>query len=246
MAADSLRRQDTGFNVGILDPRSKLVLMVIMSFFVLGGAGSGVMNYIRPVLCIIPFFLLFCRHRFGAAAFYAVSYTGCYVLRMLWPSEIDGILGLTVLFITDIFCRFLPGYALAYYTITSTTVSEFNGAMERMHVPEKIIIPLSVMFRFFPTVMEEIQSINCAMRMRGIRLGGTKIDKMLEYRLVPLMVCSLRIGEELSAAALVRGLGAPIKRTNICKIGFHFQDIVILILCGATVIVYILSLIGRL
>ena len=53
---------------------------------------------------------------------------------------------------------------------------------------------------------------------------------MIEYRLVPLMVSVVKIGDELSAAALTRGLGAPVKRTNICKIGFHVQDIVIILL----------------
>lgn len=37
---------------------------------------------------------------------------------------------------------------------------------------------------------------------------------MLEYRLVPLMVSVVKIGDELSAAALTRGLGAPVKRTK--------------------------------
>ena len=32
---------------------------------------------------------------------------------------------------------------------------------------------------------------------------------MVEYRLVPLMVSVVKIGDELSAAALTRGLGAP-------------------------------------
>lgn len=53
---------------------------------------------------------------------------------------------------------------------------------------------------------------------------------MIEYRLVPLMVSMVKIGDELSAAALTRGLDAPVKRTNICKIGFHVQDIVIILL----------------
>lgn len=41
-----------------------------------------------------------------------------------------------------------------------------------------------------------------------------------------MMICSIKIGEELSAAALTRGLGAPVRRTNICKIGFKALDII--------------------
>ena len=69
------------------------------------------------------------------------------------------------------------------------------------------------------------------MRMRGVRFGGGKAGSILEYRMVPMMICSVKIGEELSAAALTRGLGGPVKRTNICKIGFRAQDIVLLLIC---------------
>lgn len=80
--------------------------------------------------------------------------------------------------------------------------------------------PMSVMFRFFPTVAEEWSAIGDAMRMRGVRFGGGKVGAILEYRIVPMMICSVKIGEELSQAALTRGLGGPVKRTNICKLGF--------------------------
>lgn len=61
--------------------------------------------------------------------------------------------------------RFMPGIAMA--------------SMERMHIPQKITIPMSVMFRFFPTVGEEYGSIADAMRMRGIRFGARDIIALL-------------------------------------------------------------------
>ena len=101
----------------------------------------------------------------------------------------------------------------------------------QLHLPEQIIIPMSVIFRFFPTVVEEYNAIGDAMKMRGIRFGGGKASAMLEYRLVPVIMCSVKIGEELNAAALTRGLGGPVKRTNICEIGFHVQDVIFLLIC---------------
>lgn len=98
-----------------------------------------------------------------------------------------------------------------------------------------------MMFRFFPTVGEEYSSIADAMRMRGIRFGGGKPSKMLEYRLVPLMISCVKIGDELSAAALTRGLGAPVKRTNICSIGFGAWDFFALLLCAAAFAAMIVS-----
>ena len=49
--------------------------------------------------------------------------------------------------------------------------------------------------------------------------------------MIPLMTCSVRIGQELSAASLSRGLGGPVKRTNICKVGFGFFDYVMIAFC---------------
>ena len=57
---------------------------------------------------------------------------------------------------------------MGYYLLSTTKVSEFVLAMQRMHIPEAFIIPFSVMFRFFPTISEEAGSIGNAMRMRGI------------------------------------------------------------------------------
>ena len=59
-----------------------------------------------------------------------------------------------------------------------------------------------------------------------------------------MMMCSVKIGEELSAAALTRGLGGPVKRTNICKIGLHIQDIVLLLICLGAFIAQIYVVIG--
>lgn len=94
-----------------------------------------------------------------------------------------------------------------------------------MHITEKIVIPMSVIFRFFPTISEEYQAIPDAMKMQGIRFGGKNPFLMLEYRLVPLMVSVVKIGDELSAAALTAGLGAPLNVPNVCQIGFHVQDL---------------------
>ena len=111
-------------------------------------------------------------------------------------------------------------------------------------MPAAVTIPMSVMFRLFPTIGAEWRSIRQAMGMRGIAFGGGRAGEMLEYRLVPMMTSSVRIGEELSASALTRGLGGPGKRTNIARIGFRAQDFVLLGLCLAVFVFWILGLVG--
>jgi energy-coupling factor transport system permease protein len=235
-------RGDAGLR---LDPRTKLLLMLTISIFVLGGlGGGGVMLWVRPALSSVPPVLLLCSRRFGAAAFYALMYFGCYFGQGILAAGSGGTLGFLLLLVCGVFCRFLPGFMAARHLIHTTTVSEFIAAMHRMRVTDKIVIPLSVMFRFVPTLVEESKSIQKAMRMRGIRFGGGKPGKMLEYRLIPVMTCSVKIGEELSAAALTRGLGGPVKRTNVCQIGLRGPDLIIMALCAAAYLLFALGQAG--
>lgn len=154
-----------------------------------------------------------------------------YAVQIYVLPHLTGILNFLVLFTTGFFCRILPSVAIAAYAVKTTTVSELISGMERIHMPKEVTIPLTVMFRFFPTVFQESEAISDAMKMRGIKLGGKKSSKILEYKLIPMITCSVKIGEELSAAAITRGLGAPVKRTNICQLKFNFADVVLILFC---------------
>lgn len=171
-------------------------------------------------------------------------YLAAIAVEVLFVHVATGVAHVFSIVFSALAARIIPSLATGYYVLTTTTVSELVAALERMHVPRSIVIPLSVMFRFFPTVMEEYGSISDAMRMRGIRFGGKRSSRMIEYRFVPMMICSVKIGEELSAAALTRGLGAPVRRTNICEVGFHTLDIVLGFLCVGLLVANAALMIG--
>ena len=111
--------------------------------------------------------------------------------------------------------------------------------MGRLHVSEKVLIPLAVIFRFFPTMGEEYCAIRDAMRMRGIRLGRVGPEALFTYRVVPLVIQIVKIGDELSAAALARGLGAPVVRTRAKHVGFGGWDVLALALCVGSFVVFL-------
>lgn len=209
----------------LLDPRTKLLM--------LSTGNSGVMNIVKPVLSVLPFILLLTEGRWKTALKYLVLYAVCFALERVALYCLSGLPAFLLLAVCAIMTRFAPGIMMGAFLIASTSVSDFMAAMKRMYVSEKIVIPLSVIFRFFPTIGEENAAITDAMRMRGIRFGGKHPGKMVEYRLIPLMISVVKIGDELSAAALTRGLGAPVQRTDICKIGFHWQNIVMILICIA-------------
>lgn len=230
----------------LLDPRTKILLILTITSVVIGGGNDGLLLVIKPVLTVVPLALFLAEKRWKAAATYIIVYTAAYLGELLLVPITYGFLNFLVVACCGIFSRFMPGIAMGSYLVNSTTVSEFMAAMERMHLPQKLTIPLSVMFRFFPTVTEEYGAIGDAMRMRGVRFGGGKPMQMLEYRMVPLMVSCVKIGDELSAAALTRGLGAPVKRTNICKIGFGIPDGIAMLVCALSLVILLTEKLGGL
>ena len=193
----------------LLDPRTKLILLLTITTLMFSTSNEGIMNIVKPCLSLVPFALILSERRFKTAGKYLVLYAVCFILERIALTSLSGLLSFIVLAVTSIMTRFAPG----------------------IMITEKIVIPMSVIFRFFPTISEEYQAIRDAMKMRGIRFGGKNPFLMVEYRLVPLMVSVVKIGDELSAAALTRGLGAPVKRTNVCQIGFHVQDLIAILFC---------------
>jgi energy-coupling factor transport system permease protein len=202
--------------------------------------------YILALTAAVPVSLLALNRKFAGAVVSAVLFTAALLVNELFIDTMPGVLNTLVVMLTTLICRLLPSLLLGYYLLSTTTVSEFTAAMERIHIPRQIIIPFSVMFRFFPTIKEESSSINDAMKMRGISLGKTRGGPvaLMEYRLVPLFISCVKIGEELSSAALTRGMGNPVKRTNICRIGFHAADILYTAAALAVFALYIFVL-GR-
>lgn len=228
---------------GFLDPRTKLALVLILALFVMGGLGGEQLKGIKTVLSALPFLLLLIEKQWKRFLKGIAMLVIGYGLLLVMP-YLPGVLNFIALMCGGILTRFVVTIVMGEYLIATTSVSEFISAMEKLHMPQAITIPMSVMFRLFPTIGSEWRSIRRAMTMREIRLGGAKGGQVLEYQLVPMMTSTVRIGEELSASALTRGLGAPVKRTNICRIGFRPQDYLLLTGCLLVVFVWILELCG--
>ena len=228
---------------GLLDPRTKLALVLLLAIFVMGGLGGDALRPVKTILSALPFLLLLAERQWKRFLRGMLMLAAGYGLLFALPF-LPGPLHFIALMCGGILTRFVVTVVMGEYLIATTSVSEFISAMERLHMPQAVTIPMSVMFRLFPTIGAEWRSIRRAMRMRGIHLGGAKGTQVLEYQLVPMMTSTVRIGEELSASALTRGLGGPVRRTNICRIGFRVQDYVLLAGCLFAFVVWILELCG--
>ena len=186
-----------------LDPRTKIFLCLTVSSIMLVPSDSPIIETLKLIFAILPLAFLVILKKYKMAAYYFVMYLFSAMIAL--------------------FTQILPGMMMAYFLIVSTTVSEFVAAMDRMHVTKKISMPFSVLFRFFPTIIEEYGHVKDAMMMREV--GSIRSPmKMLEYRMVPFLTSIVSIGNDLAASALTRGLNSPVKRTNVCPIGFTWRD----------------------
>lgn len=230
-----------------VDARTKLFLMLVMNIVLLNTGSGTFLAVLRFVIGFLPGVLFLTARRYKMAGIYIVVYVGSYFIMEYVLAFTGGAMTMVLGFLASMGTRFLPGGMLGVYFFCSTRVNEFVAAMERMHLPQRVVIPVAVMFRFFPTVKEEAEGISDAMRMRRIgfeHFFSRRPAEILEYRLVPLMISVVNIGEDLSASALTRCLGREKDRTNISRCGFGALDALLFTVGGAFLLLYFLNVGG--
>ena len=123
----------------VLDPRTKLFMLITVTSLMLSTGNSGVMNIVKPVLSIIPFILLLSEGKLRTAAKYLLLYAVCFALERVALYTLSGMASFILLAVCSVMTRFAPGFMMGAFLISSTSVSDFIAAMKRMHITEKII-----------------------------------------------------------------------------------------------------------
>lgn len=217
-----------------LDPRTKLLLMAVVATAEFLYSHTAFMI----AVAMIPFVLLLTNRQYRTAIiFFLLFSAGLFVQAIQNSVHFPMIVNMIVVLLVGLVLRLFPAFAMGAYIIQSTTASEFVTSLGRMHIGRQITIPLSVLFRFIPTMQEESAAIKDAMRMREVQFGTPKFwqnpTALIEYRFIPLMISVVKIGDDLSAAALTRGLDNPVRRTNITRIGFTGYDLAAVLVAAA-------------
>ncbi|MBO6297656.1 MAG: energy-coupling factor transporter transmembrane protein EcfT [Lachnospiraceae bacterium] len=223
-----------------LDPRTKLYMILIVSSVVMMSATTPFLWGVRIVITLIPIALLICEKRYASALRFLVLYTAAILLTFYFLSEEStGVLKSLLTGYCGIVAQFVPALITAWYVVRTTKIDEFMSAMQKMHIPDGITISLAVVMRFFPTIAEEYRSIRDAMKMRGIAFGKGSVTRMVEYRMIPLLFSCVNIGDELSAAAITRGLGGKVKRTSVATLKLHVSDYLMMVGFTAALVIFV-------
>ena len=119
---------------GILfDPRTKLLLLLTVTTLMFSTGNEGIMNIVKPLLSMLPFGLILSERRFKTAGKYLILYIACFAAERAALIWLSGVLSFILLAVTSVMTRFAPGIMTGAYLLSSTSVSEFISAMERMH-----------------------------------------------------------------------------------------------------------------
>ena len=223
-----------------LDPRTKLFMVFVVSLIAMMSATTPVLWVIRIIITLIPIVLLILEKKYSSALRFFLAYGIALVLLLFFISEnSEGIIASLLIGYCGIVVQFMPALITAWYVIRTTKIGEFMSCMQKMHIPDGIAVSLAVVMRFFPTIKEEYSSINDAMRMRGVMLGGGNVLRMFEFRMIPLLFSCVNIGKELSAAAITRGLGGEVKRSSVIELKLGIADYLIMTFLAAATVIFV-------
>lgn len=123
--------------------------------------------------------------------------------------------------------RFVAIAGIALHLIATTSPAQLTVALRAAHLPRAITVAGAVMLRFLPVITAEARAVADAMRLRGIGgwCGMLRHPVLaLERFTVPLIASSIRVGEDLSASALLRGLGSRTRPTAMSPSRFTAVD----------------------
>ena len=76
----------------LLDPRTKLVLLLTITTLMFSTSNEGIMNIVKPCLSLVPFVLILSERRFKTAGKYLLLYVACFVLERIALTTLSGLL----------------------------------------------------------------------------------------------------------------------------------------------------------
>ena len=216
------------------DPRTKFILLLGVNMLLLLSRSL----FLELALFLFCIFILLVDKRYKNAVIYLIAFLLMLFIDRFLSGCFTGFYFTIINFIVYALRRFMPCLILGKWILDTTAVSDFVATMWKIKLPLTVIIPLSVVFRYFPTIKEEWESIRAAMKIRGISFS-------VEHVFVPLIFSAVNVSEELSAAALCRGLDAPGEHTSFVEIKMSYIDYLFLALfVSITIAAFILKGMG--
>ena len=216
----------------VFDVRTLLFLyMLIMVFMLISGKlevtlSSFIVAAAVPVITGL----------YGVLLCYALLFAGLFAYYQFIFHSAILVLHSAVFSVIGVFSfivqRIIPFMLLGTVIQKQKNISEITTALERMHLPKGIILSIAVMFRYFPSIKDDLFIIIDAMKLKGLYTSKRAVlihpIRTMEFVLVPMLFKSLKTAEELSCAALVKGIENTGHKTSYFDVRLRAADVVFL------------------
>lgn len=242
----SLAEDAPGQSVSRLDPRTKLLALLVLNALVMRASPTSTLLAVQ-LLAVLA--LLWevggttaARTGFGCLVCDALSLGSPFLVA--WLEGMGAPRGMvlaigTCAAIAFWFARFFAAFGLALYVYRTTRIGQMKAALRAVHLPRVFVDALAVAFRVIPTVGSEAVAIREAMEMRGVDLGIRGVLRhplvIAERFLVPLLSSIARVADDLASSSVIRGMGGPTRPTSLTQLRASAWDAAALV-CVAGVI----------
>lgn len=217
-----------------LDPRSKILLVLACSVTVMSPGG---LRFVPAALLLALGLALGEAARVRAASLAATAgamFVLGWWLPVWWPNALTTIIAIACSYLI----RFVVAIGVGAHLIQTTSPTQLAAAFRAWRIPRPISVTLAVMLRFFPVVGSEAAAVTDALRLRGLAGTGGLLRHpvlVLERFTVPMIAASLRASEDLSASAILRGLGSRRTPTSMWPPRFGPSDLLLLLVVAILV-----------
>jgi energy-coupling factor transport system permease protein len=245
-----------------LDPRTKMFGLIVYSILVLIFTDINILLVLVAILPVLWISAgLFNKTALGLL-FSSLAYIFVMYLTQLYftPIKFKGadipqqvVFSLGNITITDVIAKVslivtsrmgLPLIA-AFIVICTSQPMTVVRSFARMGLPQNIVLVVASSFRLLPIAFDEIQNIQQAQRVRGLRARGLRSAK---YFIFPWLVSLLRQGNSIGLAVESKGFSnrkrkaAQFKEPRFTPLDYVFLVLEVIILVVALCSYYIFHL----
>ena len=133
-----------------------------------------------------------------------------------------------------------PVLAMSLVVFTRVPMGEVMAALGKLRLPGTLLVVIMVIYRYIPTLLGELRIIASAARLRGSEATWRRWLRHplaeLEHAVVPVLMRSGRISDELSAVAACKGLDPSHRRSAMTAPRLEVVDWVLMTLAVGVVV----------
>jgi energy-coupling factor transport system permease protein len=206
------------------DPRTKLAIIIMTTLiFVLNISFMIEIGFVIFLSC-----LLFLNGNHKMSAVYLLIFASLAGLNLTVFNNIQDSWSILGSFLLIGGRRILPTIMAATFAMTNTQIGEWVTSLQKLKIPFRVILPLVIVFRYFPTLFHNTRDILKALKFRGLITHNVQLIvhpiRSVEYLLVPILMSTDEIIAELSAVVFIRGMGNQVPHTSIYPNQFRWRD----------------------